>query len=106
MTLEQIATEMRQIAVQHPFDPLSGQLISRRHFREVTVEGFQVKIGFTLTRLQQKQVYQLSIGHPTGHLFSVPEYVIDKIRLAFFPESGGRPIPSVLRNTRQFIQIL
>lgn len=98
-----IAQELRAMADQHYFDPMKYQPPHQRHCRQFCMDQQRLKVQFTRTDMGNLKIHHLSIGSWSG-IENVPENVIQTIRSAFFPSGESVEFPSVMGNSRQFIE--
>lgn len=103
MTLPELATEMKNVADQQPFDPLRTTLPDDRYVRSYQMGPHLLTLIFLRTKLHTGDCYQLWIGSQSG-IFGVPDDIIRQVRKAFLFNSVESP--SQLVNTRQFNQFL
>jgi hypothetical protein len=108
MSLRAAVRQLKREADQHPFDPLKWLEtggIDLRHRRDMTFREWDIRVQFTRTVIGACHIYQLSIGSqdPILRVQDIPEYIIQRIREAFFP-NGSSATPSILGNSRQFME--
>ena len=105
MSLKEIASDLRIVAKEHPYDALAvhGTLPAPRHHRELVVDGVPILLVFTLTVIGPRKLWQLSFQHKRGE--PLPDEIVDQVLAAFFC-SEFCEIPSVLHRgtVRQFVQ--
>jgi hypothetical protein len=100
MNLQHLVHEMRQKADQIPFHPGVDDVLQFR--RDISIDGYAIKITLTRTVVGRRQFYQLSMGNDEGDPSLLPLALVQKLQAIFVPR--GIPLPSTLGNCLQFLE--
>jgi hypothetical protein len=100
MNLQHLVHEMRQKANQIPFHPGVDDVLQFR--RDISIDGYAIKITLTRTVVGRRQFYQLSMGNDEGDPALLPPALVEKLKAAFVPKAMS--FPSFVGNCLQFLE--